>query len=333
MKSLVLSSVLASVVLTSILFPMSGCGDNEQEKKIADTTRKVHTPPDTANIPDGELGDMIRYGKELIINTPYYIGPNGIVSKNLNNKMSCNNCHLDAGTRPFGLNFFSTHGRYPQYRGRENRILTLEERINNCIERPHNGIGLPLGSKELVAMACYIKWVSTGVPAGERVYGDGAAELDYPDRVADADGGAQLYARHCSECHGAEGQGVWKPDSSGYIYPPLWGSDSYASGSSMHRVLKMARFIKANMPDKKATWHKPYLSDHEAIDIAAFVNDDRIHERPIKRHADNYPVSKNKPIDYDKAPFADTFSEFQHKFGPYQPIIDYHRAHDIPVIF
>lgn len=333
MKSLFAFSFFVSIVIIFSLFSLIGCRDNEQQAALTDTSKAIHTPPDTADIPDNELGDMIRYGRQLIVNTPYYIGPDGIVSKNLNNKMSCNNCHLDAGTRPFGLNFFSTHGRYPQYRGRENRILTLEERINNCIERPHNGIGLPLGSKELVAMACYVKWVSTGVPAGERVYGDGTPELDYPARPADVDNGMKLYALHCSECHGKEGQGVWKPDSSGYIYPPLWGDDSYASGSSMHRVIKMAKFIKANMPDKKATWDKPFLSDHEAIDIAAFVNDDRIHTRPHKRNVDNYPVSKYKPIDYDRGPFADTFSEMQHKFGPYQPIIDYHQEYKLPVIF
>ncbi len=333
MKPLVVISFIAPAVILSSLFSVTGCGNKEQAAQLTDTVRKIHTPPDTSGIPGNELGEMIRYGRQLVVNTPYYIGPEGIVSKNLNNKMSCNNCHLDAGTRPFGLNFFSTHGRYPQYRGRENRILTLEERINNCIERPHNGVGLPLGSKELVAMACYVKWVSTGVPAGERVYGDGSVELDYPARAADVANGARIYAQHCSECHGNEGQGVWKPDSSGYIYPPLWGKDSYASGSSMHRVLKMARFVKANMPDKKATWQKPFLSDHEAVDVAAFINDDRIHDRPVKRNVDNYPVVKYKPIDYDKAPFADTFSELQHKFGPYQPIVDYHNEHGLPVIF
>lgn len=333
MKPLVALSFIAPVVIVSSLLSVAGCGGKDVPSQLRDTAQKIHTAPDTAEIPANELGDMIRYGRQLVVNTPYYIGPEGIVSKNLNNKMSCNNCHLDAGTRPFGLNFFSTHGRYPQYRGRENRILTLEERINNCIERPHNGVGLPLGSKELVAMACYIKWVSHGVPAGERVYGDGSAELDYPDRPADIANGERIYAQHCSECHGKEGQGAWNPDSSGYIYPPLWGKDSYASGSSMHRVLKMARFVKANMPDKKATWQKPFLSDHEAIDVAAFVNDDRIHDRPVKRNVDNYPVVKYKPIDYDKAPFADTFSEFQHKFGPYQPIVDYHKEHGLPIIF
>lgn len=313
-----------------------GCGVNEAPTNTAkasneDTT--VHNPPDTADIPDNEFGDMVRYGRELIVNTPYYIGPDGIISKNLNNKMSCNNCHLDAGTRPFGLNFFSTHGRYPQYRGRENRILNLGERINNCIERPHNGTALPLDSKELMAMSCYIQWVSSGVPVGKRVYGDGTVSLELPNRPADVANGERIYAQHCASCHGNNGQGAWKADSSGYIYPPLWGMDSYAAGSSMHRVLKAAKFIKANMPDKISKWYKPLLADHEAIDVAAFVNDDSIHPRPTKDGSANYPKIDVKPIDYHNGPFPDTFSSIQHKFGPYQPIIDYHKQHNIPVVF
>ncbi len=30
-------------------------------------------------------------------------------------------------------------------------------------------------------------------------------------------------------------------------------------------------------------------------------------------------------IDYDKGPYLDSFSETQHKYGPYKPIIDYYK--------
>ncbi len=293
----------------------------------------LFTPPDTSTIPHDEYGDMVRYGRELIVNTAYYLGPDGTVGHYLNNKMNCGNCHLDAGTRPYGLNYFSSHARYPQYRGRENRILTLAERINNCIERPHHGRPMPLDSKEMVAMVSYMRWLSQGVPTGKRVPGDGGIELKYPDRAADPAKGAIVYTEHCARCHGAEGQGQFKPDSSGYIYPPLWGPHSYENGSSMHRVLKAARFIKANMPHNIATWDKPVLTDEQAIDVAAFVNDDRIHSRPQMNNARGYENELRKPIDYDAPPFPDGFSAEQHKLGPYQPIIDYHKQHNLPVIF
>ena len=110
-----------------------------------------------------------------------------------------------------------------------------------------------------------------------------------------------------------------------YTYPPLWGEEGYQPGSSMHRVIKMARWLKANMPHDSATWKKPVLTDEEALDVAAFVNDDRIHKRPSPVTED-YPRPAEKAIDYGVPPFADSFSAVQHKFGPYQPIIDYWKA-------
>jgi thiosulfate dehydrogenase len=306
-----------------------------ETKNIAAKDTLVFQPPDTATIPHDDMGNMIRYGRDLVVNTAYYLGPNGTVGKYLGNKMNCTNCHLDAGTRPFGYNFFSTHARYPQYRGRENKILTVSDRINNCIERPHNGTPMPLDSKELIAMASYIKWVGTNAPVGGHVRGDEGMELEYINRPADPNKGAVIFAENCASCHGKNGEGIMKPDSSTYVYPPLWGPLSYQKGSSPHRVLKVARFIKANMPNLKATWQKPVLTDEQCIDVAAFVNDDRIHPRPEKRNREvpDYPQLKVKPIDYGTGPYLDTFTAIQHKFGPYKPIIDYHKSHNLPVVF
>lgn len=333
------NNILVALWLITICCILS-CNNDSPDKVIAGVKKtladSLYTPPDTSAIPHDELGEMIRYGRELILNTAHYIGPQGIVSHSLGNKMVCGNCHLDAGTRPFGLNYFSSHARYPQYRGRENRILTLAERVNNCIERPHHGTPIPLDSKEMIAMVSYMKWLSSNVPTGQHVKGDELMELELPDVAADVQNGAHIYNVQCSRCHGADGAGQFRPDSSGYIYPPLWGKWSYDMGSSMHRVLKAAAFIKANMPYQLAYWNKPVLSDKEAIDVAAFINDDRLHDRPkrkMEEHYPDYPNERVRPIDHFKAPFPDTFSEMQHKLGPFRPIIEYHKAHGLPVIF
>ncbi len=327
--------VILPITILIGFFACTNTANIPGDKKPVAIDTPVFTPPDTSTIPHDAMGDMIRYGRDLVVNTAHYIGPNGTVGKYLGNKMNCTNCHLDAGTRPFGYNFFSTHARYPQYRGRENRILSLGERINNCIERPHSGVPMPLGSKEIIAMECYIKWVGTSVPIGKHVKGDEGVELEYPKRAADIAKGEALFAKHCVSCHGKNGEGIMTADTSTYTYPPLWGMKAYQKGSSPHRVLKLARFIKANMPNKLAVWNKPVLTDEEAIDIAAFVNDDRIHPRPEKKDKTipDYPNIKMKAIDYGTGPFVDTFSAMQHKFGPYQPIIDYHKKNGLPVIF
>ena len=324
----------------SVLFiSFYACKNNHTpatEKTTAGVDTGIFSPPDTSTIPHDQYGEMVRYGRNLILNTAYYIGPNGTVGKYLGNKMNCTNCHLDAGTRPFGFNYFSTHARYPQYRARENRVLSLGERINNCVERPHNGAPLPLDCKEMIAMECYISWVGTNTKVGAHVKGDESLEIEYPDRAADPVKGEGIYMKHCVTCHQKNGEGLWNADSSTYIYPPLWGMKSYQKGSSPHRIIKSARFIKANMPNKLATWSKPVLTDEESVDVAAFINDDRIHPRPEKKdnkaHPD-YPNIKTKPIDYGTGPYEDTFSEAAHKFGPYKPIVDYRRTHNLPVLF
>lgn len=323
-------------LLFCAIFCVQSC-DTETPAVVAnvDTVQqeKVYTAPDTATLPNDEFGNMVRYGRELIVNTAYYLGPEGTVGHYLNNKMNCGNCHLDAGTRPYGLNYFSSHARYPQYRGRENKIISLADRVNNCIERPHDGKPIPLDSKEMLAITSYMKWLSQNVPVGKRVKGDDGVTLQYPNRAADPERGAIVYTKHCASCHGNDGQGQWKYDSSTYTYPPLWGMQSYEAGSSMHRVLKAARFIKANMPDKQAFWYKPVLTDEEAVDVSAFINDDRIHARPQPLKSMGYENISVKPIDYGVGPYTDTFSELQHKFGPYQPIIDYHEGYKLPIVF
>jgi thiosulfate dehydrogenase len=310
------------------------CSDSGTKQAVTTEEESIFSPPDTSTIPHDEFGEMVRYGRKLIVNTAYYIGPEGVAGKYLGNKMNCGNCHLDAGTRPYGLNYFSTHARYPQYRGRENRILSLAERVNNCIERPHLGKAMPLDCKEMEAIICYMRWLAKDVPTGQHVKGDEAAELNYPDRPADPKRGQQVYAAQCTRCHGLNGEGQLNFDSSTYTYPPLWGQYAYESGSSMHRVLKAARFIKANMPNDLAKWNKPFLSDEDAIDVAAFINDDAVNKRPgKKRDEPDYSNVKVKPIDYDAPPFEDTFSALQHKYGPFKPIIDYHKQKGLPIVF
>src|SRR3569833_473196 len=60
-------------------------------------------------------GDLVGYGRELIVNTSIYLGPKGIVA-HVSNGMNCQNCHLDAGTLPYANNFGIVYANYPQFR-------------------------------------------------------------------------------------------------------------------------------------------------------------------------------------------------------------------------
>lgn len=305
--------------------------DNKQNSVTFDQdpneNSSTYVLPDTTKIPEGPEGDMIRYGLALVRNTAYYIGPDGVAGNYLGNKMNCTNCHLDAGTRPHGFNFYSTYGNYPQYRSREDAVLTMEQRVNNCVERPHNGKPLPLDSKEMVAIVTYIKFLGTGMKIGEKAKISEAIEITFPNRAADPMKGKEIFMRECISCHMEDGLGKWWPDSSGYEYPPLWGSKGYQPGSSMFRIIKAARFIKANMPFDKASWESPVLTDEEAFDVAAYINSSE-HIRPVSNGKD-YKDPGTKYVDYPFGPYNDPFPEDQHKFGPFQPIIDYRKENNL----
>jgi cytochrome c len=318
------------------VFLVSSCNDKNAEDKITaikpvtdDSTVLISV--DTSLIPHDKFGTEVRYGRGLMLHTAYYIGPDGINGKYLGNKMNCTNCHQDAGTKLFSFNLLTSHENYPQYRAREGKVLTLAERINNCVMRPHNGRPLPLDSKEMVAFLSYLKWINGFAPKGKQFRGSKNMEVNFPAIAANSKNGSVLFSENCARCHGASGEGMMDSNKATFIYPPLWGPSSYQPGSSMHRLIKQAQWLKANMPYDKATWNKPFLSDEQALDIAAFVNDD-IHKRPGVKDFD-YPHIEEKAIDYANGPFVDTFPESQHKYGPFLPIISYWKSKELKPVY
>lgn len=295
------------------------------ETLVSDST-DPYVIRDTVTIPKDSLGAWIRYGYRLFTQTEDIIGPKGSAGKYAGNEMNCQNCHLYHGTKRFGLGMITTFIQYPQYRARENKILLLEERINNCIERPLNGHPLPYDSKEMKALIAFFYWLSEGQVVGQKLEGDLVKEVVPISRAADVQKGKQLFEKHCVSCHGPDGQGVKEADGYGYMYPPLWGDFSYSAGSSMGRLLKLAPYIAYNMPFG-ATYDQPRISVEDAFDIGAFINDLSLHSRPMQDVKQMFPNPATKPVDFPFGPYIDPFTEEQHRLGPYQPIMDWYKSH------
>lgn len=270
-------------------------------------------------LPHNAAGNQIRYGRELINATYKYLGPEKhLAGKTVcGNNLSCKNCHLDGGTRPYAAALVGIASFFPTYVGRENKIETIEERINGCFERSMNGKKLPVSSKEMKAMVAYIRFLSIGTPAGKRIAGQGFVNMTFPHRAADLEKGKEIYFNHCAVCHGQNGEGKRQGkegDGRGYLYPPLWGKDSYNDGAGMYRLLTATRFIKANMP-YDTSFNNPLLSDEEAFDVAAYINS---LPRPQKANKEkDYPDLSKKPADCPYPPYADQVPQRQHQLGPF----------------
>ena len=280
--------------------------------------------PDVDKLPDDAWGKMVRMGRDLTVATYAHLGPEvSDPSKQFTgSNMACQNCHLEAGTKQYGLPFVGVFADFPQYRAREGEVGTLEDRINGCMTRSMNGRPLPVDSPEMKAFVAYIKFLSTGRPIGGKTPGRGSGEMPELTRAADPNAGAQVYAENCAACHGADGQGKRVGvvgDGKGYEFPPLWGPDSFNNGAGMARLISAANFIRSNMPNG-TTHDEPLLTSEQAWDVAAYVES---WNRPRKADVDkDYPVGIEKAVDAAYGPYVDGFPQDKHKYGPFQAIRD-----------
>lgn len=296
---------------------------------------ELFTSKSKANIPwtprniKTDLGDsredrLAKYGYDIITQSSKHIGPLAPNASNryAGNNLSCQNCHLEGGTKRGSASFVGVANRFPQFRGRENKMGTLAERINGCMERSMNGEAMPEKSLEMQAMIAYMKWLSADVPEDREADYKGFVKVELPEVKADLVQGRAVFIKHCQTCHMEDGQGQRPVKDGLYVYPPVWGNDTYNHGAGMHRVITAAQFIKGNMPYLQATWDNPILTDEEAYHVAAYINSI---ERAQKSNPEaDFPDKKRKPVSTPYGPWVDSFSAEQHKYGPFQPIMAFY---------
>ena len=230
--------------------------------------------PATRPIPDGPLGQTIRLGRELVEHTTSH----RLTKSYVGNSLNCTSCHLKNGTDPKAASFIGVATAYPAWSPREQRVITLEDRVLNCFMRSCHGIRPPLGSEVSVSIVAYITWLSTEQPIRmnkERPAGPYAvSQLKVDAAQADRTRGEKLFEARCATCHGDDGQG----DNEN---PPVWGARSFNDGAGLANVGQLASWLKVAMPLDDAE-----LTDQEALDIAAFVDS---HQRPAFRVRDHLP--------------------------------------------
>ncbi len=296
--------------------------DDQPPAAASAVSQSAWVVPDISKLPDDDWGRTVRYGRDLVSKTASLIGPEvkDPTRRFAGNNLNCQSCHINAGTQKYGMPFIGVFADFPNYREREGTVGTMQDRIQGCMERSMNGKPLPETGPEMIAIVSYMKFLSTGRPVGEPTPGRKAGQMPELDRAADPAHGRTIYASNCSACHGSDGKGqrVGKVgDAKGYVFPPVWGPDSFNDGAGMNTLIDAANFIHSNMP-QGTTWQSPSLSPEDAWDVAAYIDSQ---PRPKKSGlARDYPNKLEKPVDTPYGPYSDGFSQEQHKLGPFAPI-------------
>ena len=242
---------------------------------------------------DSKLATEIKWGFRIFTNTP------GEVPQLAPGKISCNNCHLNAGQRERSLPLVGVAGMFPEYNRRSGRLYTLEDRIVDCFIRSENGTGtiedweaLPTTtSKEVLAVSAYLTWLALGSEVGKNPAWRGqnviASSKLIPIERLDTGKGEALFMEHCTNCHGQDGQGVAIGDKKP---GPLWGPDSWNDGAGAARVYTLAGIIRYSMP----YLNPGSLKDDEAQQLAAFINSK---PRPAYPFKEKDYLTEKLPID------------------------------------
>jgi thiosulfate dehydrogenase len=314
------ASTLAAGFLALLAAP--GLAQSGPPAQGAPRIDRSWTPPEVGALPDDPRGRAARRGRDLFTATYAHIGPDVAdpAKRYAGNNLACANCHLQAGTKKFGLPVYGLRDDFPEYSARHGAEISLENRLNSCMARSMNGRALPNDSVEMQDLVAYIEFLSTGLPAGEQLTGYGSGNMRELNRAADPELGKAVYARACLFCHGGKGEGIPRSGAAtdlGFLVPSLWGPGSFNDGAGMNRLITAANFVHFNMPHG-TDYLNPQLTVEEAWDVAAYVLSQ---PRPDKSGLEkDFPNRLLKPVDTPYGPYADGFTEKQHKYGPFAPI-------------
>ncbi|HYM24228.1 MAG TPA: c-type cytochrome [Vicinamibacterales bacterium] len=248
---------------------------------------------------DKRMSDQVRLGFRLFTDTPH------LAPRYTGGTLSCSNCHLNAGQRDRALPLVGVAGMFPEYNTRAARFITLADRVVDCFMRSENAPGAAHdgqsgadestyptpASKEVVALAAYITWLSRGQAVGTNPgwRGHNAIPSDklLPVAKLDAQRGEGIFRERCTSCHGADGQGVQIGDKKA---GPLWGPNSWNDGAGASRVYTLAGIIRYTMPYLDPGG----LTDEDAQHVAAFITSQ---QRPAYPFKDRDYVGGKIPVD------------------------------------
>ena len=156
----------AQPVLVALLLFWTSPAQTQDLQAPADPAWSV---PQMGALPYDAAGMLVRRGYDLITATYAHIGPAVAdeTKRYAGNNLACSNCHLNAGTKKFGIPLWGLKDLFPQYSFEAGKEISIEDRVNSCMTRSMNGKPLPVDSGEMKAFVAYIDFLSTGARRGE----------------------------------------------------------------------------------------------------------------------------------------------------------------------
>ena len=290
MRTAILAALLLAIALEG-----PSCVRREKSPLVAASSTMVtawvvpKNPLEDKALGQSPLDEQVRWGYRIFVDTPKE------AARFTGGKVSCANCHLNAGQRDRALPVVGVAGAFPEYNNRATRLISLADRVVDCFMRSENATEFDqhptTTSKEVLAVQAYLAWLSKGYAMGQnppwRNKNAIAQEHLIPVNKLDAEKGKTLYTEKCQSCHGADGQGVQIGDKKA---GPLWGDDSWNDGAGAARVYTLAGIIRYAMP-----YLDPgSLTDEDAQHIAAYINSQPRPHFPFKDR--DYAGSK-VPVD------------------------------------
>lgn len=221
--------------------------------------------PRYADMLDKPNADQLIYGMRLMMDTKV------MLPKHVGDELVCNSCHLNGGTMALASPYVGISALFPSYAPRAGKIIDFKDRVNGCMRRSMNGKPLDRDSREMLAMVAYMDNMKGNFKQGDVIPGRGIGKID-KSIVPNVENGKKVYKDQCAACHGDKGEGIKRADGT-FIFPPLWGNQSFNIGAGIAKTYTAAAFVKNNMPISntlKFPLGQGGLTDQEAVDVAQY---------------------------------------------------------------
>ena len=157
--------------------------------------------------PDPRMEEMIRLGFQI------HQDPQTYASEFVGNDLTCGK--LPPSMPASGIKHSRSSvsaATFPQYRRRDDRLVSLEDRIGGCFKRSMNGTPPPYDHPVMLALDAYLNWLSNGFAMGRPAGVARAERTRRRRRVSPSRSSMSTVAKtsttlQCAPCHGLDGHG------------------------------------------------------------------------------------------------------------------------------